>query len=137
MRKILYILTIAVMLVMVGGCRRASDNGAIDGYWRVVGIEDLTTGEELDPGTGRFMAIQLELMQLTSTAGEFGYRITGVITYDEDNELLSVDFRNNAAASSLELFGITQNPVTFRVVRASGRTLMLRTDDRLITCRKF
>jgi hypothetical protein len=133
MKKILYILMVAVMMVAIGGCRRASDNGAIDGYWRVVGIEDLSTGEELNVGTSRFFAIQLELMQLSSTSGECS-TLTGVMAYDKDNELLSVDFKG-ANKNALALFGIYEDPITFTVVRASSKTLMLRTSRTLITCR--
>ena len=115
------ILTVAcaVLLIVAGSCRRASHNGAIDGNWKILTIETLATGEVEDlSGVNRFIAINLELMQLRGVS------------------LLTGDFPNTDV-KALSVYGIDENPVTFTVEKANSNRLQLRTSTKLITCRRF
>ena len=128
------ILTVAcaVLLIVAGSCRRASHNGAIDGNWKILTIETLATGEVEDlSGVNRFIAINLELMQLRGVS-----LLTGEIDYHKREHLLTVDFPNTDV-KALSVYGIDENPVTFTLEKANSNRLQLRTSTKLITCRRF
>lgn len=139
MKKIIYLLFAVFMLTAAAGCRRASHNGSIDGNWRLVQVEILSTGEiiETDPENEYFIAINLELMQLRGRGITTNPFCTGIMDYDRDAGRLAVDFPNKPPMKQLAEFGIFENPVVFQVEEASHKALVLRTPQSVITCRRF
>ena len=128
------------------GCRRATDNGDIDGYWKVLSI-DVTDGDgnttDILPEKGLFIAIQLELFQLYPVTADYDntdaayVAMTGKISYNEGARTLGVSFRGNPSTADLMKYGIPENPVTFTVDRADSDYLVLRTPISVIKCRRW
>ena len=135
MKKIICLL--AVILLLASGCRRASHNGKLDGFWRVETVEYLNaaSGDSVAHPQNRFICIDLELFQLQEHGG---IQATGVMDYSKGKHLLKVDFPYFEAGGSplLERFGIMENPVTF-LVSASGEKLVLSSTSTVVRCRRF
>lgn len=130
------ILSILTSVLLWGGCRRVSHNGKIDGNWIITSIIRTSDGAELLPVADRGLlsiAIQCELFQ-TSGASV----CTGELTYNEDAERLTVDFRapKNLSMPMLNRYGIMTNPVTFSV-DVNKHHLILTTPETIITCKKW
>lgn len=134
MRKIIIIMLAAVAAIALASCRRASDNGKLDGHWQIREIHNIATGESEYP-VDRFISVQLELMQLQNP-GQSG-DLTGVISYHKGDTDISVDFRNNPTEARLALFGFSGNPATLHIDRLDSKNLVLRSPVAVITCKKF
>ena len=83
MRKIFNIILLFVTIIAAGSCRRASDNGKIDGFWRIDEINYKASGETVCP-SGLFIAVNLELLQLDDPA----VKHTGIISYHKGDSRL-------------------------------------------------
>lgn len=138
MKKALYLL---ILCVLIGtGCRRTSHNGDIDGFWRVVSVEQIANGTTILKDTviypeDLFYCINLELMQLQPLS----YDYTGVMNYSERDRRLTVEFPKQAEGPTgwqMQKFGIWTNPVTFEV-NAGRSHLVLRTPESVIKCDRF
>lgn len=147
MKKILaFISCILLIGIFMGSCRRTSDNGLIDGHWRVMSVEHIKgdvydTDTVIHPKTVYF-AIQLELCQVYKyastgiTQGE-GANYTSIIDYDRKGKKLALEFpMNNTFSGWMLECGITGNPVTYNV-EVNSKHLVLKNNDVVITCRRY
>ena len=126
--------TFAVIAIFVfSNCRRATDNGKIDGFWRIYEIQYLDDNSVVTPEYDEYIAIQLELIQLQSP-GHSNY--TGVITYNKGDEQMGVNFPNLSDAH-LYPYGFTGPESTVRIERADSKHLVLRTPIAIVSCRKY
>lgn len=131
---------VCLTLGIGAGCRRTSHNGDIDGFWRVVSVEQIANGTTIPKDTviyptNLFYCINLELMQLQPLSAEF----TGVMNFSERNRKLTVEFPKRpegATGWEMQRFGIWTNPVTFEV-NAGKSHLVLRTPESVIKCDRF
>lgn len=114
-------------------CRRASHNGKLDGFWKVVEIYDVQTGETIIPDPTPYMSFQLELVQLRCALGWQ----TGTISYDKGGGTLGLNFPYNPPESYLSIFGIYENPVVFDIETLDHKRLVLANDRSVITCERF
>lgn len=124
-----------LLLLLAPACRRASDNGLIDGLWRIDQIDYFEQGQQ--PSTiyprGFFIAIQLELLQLDN----YNPVATAIISYDKDKKTLGLDFPYNPDAALLRKFGIMQNPCVINVEHLNHKRMVLSTGSSRITCTRF
>lgn len=130
------IVLVVIVMVTAGGCNKVSHNGSIDGNWEIMNIEDRSTGDNVVPDPRRFIAIQLRVMQLSSSGG----LQTSYMTYDKKAETITCSFpyiKENQVESILAPYGIRTNPITFEVIKADRGSLVLRTPQTVITCRRF
>lgn len=134
MRKIIIMMLAAVAAIALGSCRRASDNGKIDGHWQIREIYYIETGTSEYP-VDKFISVQLELMQLQNPVQSGD--LTGVITYHKGDPEISVDFRNNPTAERLASFGFQGNPSVLHIDRLDSKHLVLSSPIAVITCKKF
>ena len=133
MRKILHIILLSLLAALcVCGCRRASDNGKLDGFWRIDNIHYTDTEEDISP-TGLFIAVNLELIQLDNP----GPNITGVLTYKKGDDRIAVDFPTNPSATSLRTYGFSGNPALLDIEKVSAKRLVLRSGKAVIKCTKY
>lgn len=128
---------ICLMGIGLAGCRKASENGKLDGQWQVMSVEDFSTGEITTPAVRSYICMNLHVVHLSLTGGDL---ITGNMQYDKKNETLSWHFpyiNEPVGMASIENWGLYSNPLTLQVVKLDGKTLILKTDRTLITCRRF
>lgn len=138
MKKYLYILIAAVLMLMAGSCRRTSHNGKIDGNWRLMNVEFTESGTSTDfSESDIFININLELMQIRGPQLSPQAYYTGVMDWNEKSGKLGVNFAYDANADLLTRFGIFDNPVVFTVKVADSKHLVLETDKSVITCNRF
>lgn len=136
MKKFIPAFLALIFILTLSSCRRTSHNGDLDGFWRIDRIEfaDPEPGQDNTVVPDQlFIAINLELMQLYNPS----LVATGVINYDEDQATLGVEFPYKPSLQTLIKFGITDNPVTFKVEDVSGKRLVLKSDDTRIICTRF
>lgn len=124
-----------IAITAISSCRRAS-NRYIDGYWRIKTVELKEDGTTFTP-ENKFIRIYLELMQLATEAENGKNSFTGIMSYDKKARTIGVEFPYESTASSLNQFGVYENPVTFTILKASGGKLVLETPESIITCQRF
>lgn len=125
------------MCLGVTSCRKASDNGKLDGQWQIMSIEEISSGKLLPLDKQLHICINLHVIQLTQKGGVV---CSGNLAYDKNGGKLSCDFPYNtspAAIKNLNQWGIYSNPVNFEVVELNGKTMVLKSDVTIITCRRF
>lgn len=134
MKKFSLIFTALLALMMSFSCRRASDNGKLDGYWKIYEIYYIADGTTVSPES-RFLAIQLELIQLESHDG--ASNLTGILSYSKGADSFSVDFATNPSPQQLFEFGFSSPQSVVHIDKADGKKLVLSTDIARISCRKY
>ncbi len=133
MRKLLPIIILSLLATFCFcGCRRASDNGKLDGFWRIDNIHFTDTDEDLTP-SDLFIGINLELLQLDRPAPD----ITGIITYKKGEMRLGVQFPTNPTPAQLRTYGFSGNPCMLDIEKLTGERLVLRSEIAVITCTKY
>ena len=135
MKKYLYFIVAAIALFIIPSCNKVSHNGALDGQWQIMTIENLNTGEIISPEKGEYICINLHVLQLRR-----GGVISANMAYDKKAGIIDAQFPYVASenvSSQLGPFGIFSNPVRMNIVKLNHKELILKTDATLITCRKF
>ena len=134
-KYIALIVTVATALFCGVSCNKASHNGKLDGQWQIMSIEESATGKVTSPVRNSYICINLHIIQLTGNG-----MTTGKMTYDKKAATLYCDFpyvKPEQVESLLGGFGLPSNPVTLDIVKLDGKSLVLRTDKTIITCRRF
>lgn len=133
---VFFSLGLVLGLIILVGCRKASDNGKIDGQWQIMGIENLETGKTTVPYPRRYIAINLHVVQLTDIKG---VQYSGNMRYDKTGETLYWDFPWNKPERdpALESWGIYTNPVEAHILKLDNKSLVLKTPQTVIICRRF
>lgn len=130
-------LTFIAGMLMMGSCRKASDNGKLDGQWQIMTIETLDNGEVTEPSQRIYICINLHVVQLTRNGGSSA---SGNMQYDKATGEIHWDFpyhETQAQINALREWGIYSNPVTFHIVKLDGKSLVLKSDKTVVTCRRF
>ena len=122
------------LCILCGSCRRASDNGKIDGYWKIYDIYYTADGTTSNP-EDEFISIQLELLQLQNPLPS--PQLTGVLSYKKGDDTLGVDFRNNPSDEILYDFGFIGPQCVLHIDRVDGSNLVLSSPIARITCKKY
>lgn len=135
--KNLYIFLISLFfsIALTGGlasCRRASDNGKIDGNWQVVEITNLESQQSVQPKR-MFMAVQLELVQFRGGDA----LLTGLLEYKKGADKVAFSFPDNPSESVLAGYGLFDNPASFDIELLDSRSLVLRSKKSVISARRF
>lgn len=121
-------------------CNKASHNGKLDGQWQVMSVEDIASGNVTTPQEPGYFCIYLHIFQLSIISPEGSSRISANMTYDKNGSTLYCDFpyvADKDVESLLGPYGIQSNPITFDITKLDGKSLVLRSDKTLITCRRF
>lgn len=149
MMKKKLLLILPVMLLVLAGCERKWPmNGALDGQWQLLTVENREDGTVTDRKEEQlFYRFQLQLLMITDLGGNGYGTYIGRMTYDQKAQTVEtweMNVRNNegdsgrpATAEQLEPFGMTSGQTRFRVVEANRKRLVLETEEQRLTFRKF
>ncbi len=113
-------------------CRRATNNGKIDGNWRIETMEDVATGRGVASGEFFFLAIQLEMAQFREESAAGGPQLNALISYTKGADEIGMEFPEGAAGnynSYLETFRMPSRNVTFRILKLDCSKLVLEKPD--------
>lgn len=137
--KFLLAASLTLLALTLPACRRATDNGKIDGFWQIREIQ-YNDGNTVRPEY-RMIAVQLELLQLDY----YNSKITGVLDYHKGDSEIGVDFRYNPTDDNLYLWGFAPDPelsvgtkyCRLKIELLDSKSLILRSPIALITCRRY
>lgn len=123
-----------VTVLCLNGCQKSPINGKLDGMWQVMSV---VPEPEVKPYEANiYYNFYMHTVQLSVAVQ--GVWTSGNMTYD--GESLTMDFpyvSNQTHLDRLGQYGIGSNPVTFAVVELTGKRLVLRDGDTVVTMRKF
>ncbi len=133
MKKYLFVFSI-VSAVMFSSCEiETSKNGALDGYWHLVGVDTLSTSGHLDMSEKTvFWAFQARLLQMRGTEQELYMRfvhendrltLSNPHLKDREREDPEVD---DAYMHFLYPYGVNAKEEPFTVVRLNSDEMVLR-----------
>ncbi len=119
-------------------CRRATNNGKIDGNWRIETMEDVATGEVSHP-VNFFLAIQLEMAQFREESAAGGPQLNALISYTKGADEIGMEFPEGAGNynSYLETFRMPSRNVTFRILKLDCSKLVLESPTTIYRCSRF
>lgn len=128
--KMLYALLLFLFLVV--SCQKADDNGELGGFWKLLDIEYVASGDKIDCRENSFfMAVQLDLMQLRGNGSHYArFQHRGdslfiqMIGADADEQLLA----------SMGMDGQEQR---FYVRKLTDKSLVLESLYSVLSFRKF
>lgn len=128
--KMLYALLLFLFLVV--SCQKADDNGELGGFWKLLDIEYVASGDKTDCRENScFMAVQLDLMQLRGNGSHYArFQHRGdslfiqMIGADADEQLLA----------SMGMDGQEQR---FYVRKLTDKSLVLESLYSVLSFRKF
>ena len=145
MKKVIFIIIqvslLAASLVAVlsmFSCRRATNNGKIDGNWRIETMEDVATGEVSHP-VNFFLAIQLEMAQFREESAAGGPQLNALISYTKGADEIGMEFPEGAGNynSYLETFRMPSRNVTFRILKLDCSKLVLESPTTIYRCSRI
>ena len=127
----LYLVSL-LLLSLVVSCQKADDNGALGGFWKLLEVESVATGEKSDRrSNGCFMSIQLDLMQLRGPVSQYA-------RFQHSGDSLFVQIiGDNADEELLKSFGFSGSEERFFVQKLTGKSLVLKSVYSILTFKKF
>ena len=133
-KGIVMTMLLAVVMISASSCRRWSDNGKIDGYWKIQEIYYIADGTTVKPEQ-RFISVQLELLQLQMPKQSTS--LTGILHYNKSDDFFTVDFPYNPSDELLSEFGFQGAQSRLEIVKADSKHLVLESPIAVITCRRW
>ena len=133
------ILLFIFLLLSISSCDKTPINGKLDGRWQLMTIE--YNDGSIKECYRIYYSIQLHLVEISDKGGN-GETFIGQFLYG-NNEVTMSEFRyrgneeNLAEAKNLEPFGMNVLTNQFKVEKATGQTLILKSDYARLTFRKF
>lgn len=128
------ILYIFLVIMLMCGCQKMPVNGDLDGQWQVMEVTENNHVIDRPLGQQYYICFSLHTVNLTT-----GQVVTsGNIHYD--GQTLGMEFPYFHTPEENELltsWGIYQNPVTFQIEKLTHKTLILKSGDVRVSCRKF
>ncbi len=145
-----------LILSAVGACNKVPENGPLDGQWQLMEIATRETPDdaafshsEAQKDKGIYWSFQLRLLSIrthtgplnghtSETVGRFRYladrlAVTELYIHFRSRDSLVTD----PATTAFEPLGITGCADTFQIERLDGEQMVLRSQDRRLTFRKF
>jgi len=146
-RRVSQLLVAVTMLIMTASCDlHTSDNGDLDGYWHLIGVDTLTTGGHLNLSEKLvFWGVQANLVEAVdygNDATHYGYIF--YFRYDGDRLHVYNVYRHDRANGDVKVenvadiapLGLNQLEIWFSVVQLNGSTMILADDFLRLTFRK-
>ena len=124
------------ILLALSSCNKVSHNGKLDGLCQILSIEDVATGDVSTPEPLEYIAFDLHIMQLQCEGPLF----TSEMAYDKEAGTIHARFpyiKDEEMAATIGRFGIMTNPVDITITRLTHSSLVMRTPQTIITCRKY
>lgn len=139
-------LNILIMLlccmIFSSGCEKAPMNGNADRQWQLMHFE--TADGTIHPCERIYYAIQLQLVEIRDKSENKHGTFVGRFNYDQEAEKITVKefsapYNTNTLATREQLlpFGMDSTETVFDVIKADGKSLILRSDYATLTFRSF
>lgn len=126
----LFFLGIITAFILLS-CQKADKNGELDGFWKLMRIEYVADGTTEDlKDKHRFMAIQLDLLQLRGEGSHYARFV-----YECDS--LYIKMIDNASDSLLQQFGMNAQEQSFAIERLNDKRLVLKSVYSKLIFKKF
>lgn len=128
--KMLYALLLFLFLVV--SCQKADDNGELGGFWKLLDIEYVASGDKIDCRENScFMAVQLDLMQLRGNGSHYArFQHRGDSLFIQ---MIGADAEEQLLAS----MGMDGQEQRFYVRKLTDKSLVLESLYSVLSFRKF
>ena len=144
---------VCLLLCLLAGCKKAPMNSNIEGFWQLLEFTTQADGET-HPCNRIYYSIQLWVAEVSERGGDLGagsfrgrYRsFPGRYRYDEETNTVTLKEmstyatpENSRPATREELhpFGLDSTDTTFDVIKADGKSLILKSDYATLTLKRF
>ncbi len=138
---------ICLLLISVA-CEKAPLDNKIEGFWQMETITTLKDGKTTQCSR-MYYAITRYVVELSERQGDKGYpALIGRFAYTDDSHstVIMKEFKHRASTADnkepatleeLNYYGIDKDETRFEVVKADGKTLILRSDYAEIKLKRF
>ena len=128
--KMLYALLLFLFLVV--SCQKADDNGELGGFWKLLDIEYVASGDKIDCRENScFMAVQLDLMQLRGNGSHYA-------RFQHRGDSLFIQMiGDDADEQLLASMGMDGQEQRFYVRKLTDKSLVLESLYSVLSFRKF
>ena len=121
-----------MFLFLVVSCQKADDNGELGGFWKLLDIEYVASGEKVDcREKSIFMAVQLDLMELRSDGSHYAR-----FQYQGDSLFIQI-LGGNAGSAFLDSFGMNGQEQRFYVRKLNDKSMVLESLYSVLSFKKF
>lgn len=139
--KKLHILFTVFLLLFMSACGKFPMNGKLDGMWQLMSI--VPNGKEIIDTKEQqlYYSVQLELLALQRVGGmhylgRFIQTSDSLIVYDF-RQFITGDNSTQAVSGDLAPWGIEGTSERFGIEKLNGDNMVLRSENVLLTFRKF
>ena len=121
-----------LFLFLVVSCQKADDNGELGGFWKLLDIEYVASGDKIDCRENScFMAVQLDLMQLRGNGSHYArFQHRGDSLFIQ---MIGADAEEQLLAS----MGMDGQEQRFYVRKLTDKSLVLESLYSVLSFRKF
>ena len=142
-----WILCVCLLLINVA-CEKAPLDNKIEGFWQMETITTLKDGQTTQCNR-MYYSITRYVVELSEKQGDKGYpTLIGRFAYTDDSHstVIMKEFKHRANTADdkvpatieeLTPYGIDKDETQFEVVKADGKTLILRSDYAEIKLKRF
>lgn len=139
-------LLLCLLLCLLAGCKKAPMNSNIEGFWQLLEFTTQADGET-HPCNRIYYSIQLWVAEVSERGGDLGagsfrgrYRYdeeTNTVTLKEMSTYATPENSRPATREELHPFGLDSTDTTFDVIKADGKSLILKSDYATLTLKRF
>ena len=121
-----------LLLSLLVSCQKADDNCALGGFWKLLEVESVASGEKSDcRPNGYFMSVQLDLMTLRGSGSHYA-------RFQHQGDSLFVQIIDDDADDKfLNSFGLSSRQERFFVQKLTSKSLILKSVYSILTFKKF
>lgn len=135
---------VCLLLSLLAGCKKAPMNSNIEGFWQLLEFTTEADGET-HPCNRIYYSIQLWVAEVSERGGDLGAgSFRGRYRYDEETNTVTLkdtydlpEYSRPATREELHPFGLDSTDTTFDVIKADGKSLILKSDYATLTLKRF
>ena len=137
---------VCLLLCLLAGCKKAPMNSNIEGFWQLLEFTTQADGET-HPCNRIYYSIQLWVAEVSERGGDLGitpfrgrYRYdeeTNTVTLKEMSTYATPENSRPATREELHPFGLDSTDTTFDVIKADGKSLILKSNYATLTLKRF
>ncbi len=137
---------VCLLLCLLAGCKKAPMNSNIEGFWQLLEFTTEADGET-HPCNRIYYSIQLWVAEVSERGGDLGitpfrgrYRYdeeTNTVTLKEMSTYATPENSRPATREELHPFGLDSTDTTFDVIKADGKSLILKSNYATLTLKRF
>lgn len=145
-KKTMHYGLVCLLLCLLAGCKKAPMNSNIEGFWQLLEFTTQADGET-HPCNRIYYSIQLWVAEVSERGGDLGitpfrgrYRYdeeTNTVTLKEMSTYATPENSRPATREELHPFGLDSTDTTFDVIKADGKSLILKSDYATLTLKRF